>query len=177
MIGTLPDRPGGTFDHEGVPTQRTDLIRQGIIMGFITICSQPRKPARRAPANGQRVLLSPPQTRPTNICDRTGTTSLEAMLQQAGEGASGGTCFSAQAPPPRCAGLFLARCCWATRSSVAALRDMSKAWRWPATSTRDAARRYKRSAIPAIGQAISLRRICWSRAQVFRFDCIASSSY
>jgi PmbA protein len=84
--GTLPDRPGGAFDHEGVATQKTVLIRNGAVAGFYYDLQSAAQANVRSTGNGRRDLLSPPQTQPSNIVIEPGTTSLEAMLQQAGDG-------------------------------------------------------------------------------------------
>jgi PmbA protein len=84
--GTLPDRPGGTFDHEGVSTQRTELVRNGVITGFYYDLQSAAKVGAQSTGNGQRDLLSSPQPQSSNIVIESGTMSLEAMLQQAGDG-------------------------------------------------------------------------------------------
>jgi len=84
--GTLLDRPGGTFDHEGVPTQRTDLIRNGVVTGFYYDLQSAAQVGVKSTGNGQRDLLSPPRPQSSNIVIEPGATSLEAMLQQAGDG-------------------------------------------------------------------------------------------
>jgi PmbA protein len=84
--GTLPNRPGGVFDHEGVPTQRTTLIRSGVVTGFYYDLQTAAQAGVQSTGNGRRDLLAPPRSQPSNIVIEPGTTSLEAMLQQAGDG-------------------------------------------------------------------------------------------
>ena len=84
--GTLADRPGGSFDHEGVPTRRTALIRNGVVTGFYYDLKTAAQAGAQSTGNGQRSLLAPPRPQPSNIIIEPGATSLEAMLQQAGEG-------------------------------------------------------------------------------------------
>jgi PmbA protein len=84
--GTLADRPGGSFDHEGVPTQRTALIRNGVVTSFYYDLKTAAQAGTRSTGNGRRDLLAPPYPQPSNIVIEPGATSLEAMLQQAGDG-------------------------------------------------------------------------------------------
>ena len=84
--GTLTDRPGGTFDHEGVSTQQTPLIQDGVVAGYYYDLQSAAQVGAPSTGNGQRDLLSPPQSQPSNITVKPGTTSLEAMLRQAGDG-------------------------------------------------------------------------------------------
>jgi len=84
--GTLADRPGGTFDHEGTLTQRTTLIRNGVVTGFYYDLETAAQAGLPSTGNGRRDLLTPPRPQPNNIIVEPGTTSLEAMLQQAGDG-------------------------------------------------------------------------------------------
>jgi PmbA protein len=84
--GTLANRPGGAFDHEGVPTQRTTLIRNGIVTGFYYDLKTAAQSSASSTGNGRRDLLAPPHSQPSNIIIEPGTTGLEAMLQQTGDG-------------------------------------------------------------------------------------------
>ena len=84
--GTLANRPGGAFDHEGVPTQRTTLIRNGVVTGFYYDLKTAAQSGASSTGNGRRDLLAPPRAQPSNIIIEPGTTRLEAMLQQAGDG-------------------------------------------------------------------------------------------
>jgi PmbA protein len=84
--GTLADRPGGAFDHEGIPTQRTTLIQGGVVEGFYYDLKTAAQAGVPSTGNGRRDLLAPPRPQPGNIVVLPGTTSLEAMLQQAGDG-------------------------------------------------------------------------------------------
>ena len=84
--GTLSSRPGGAFDHEGVPTQRTVLVRNGVVTGFYYDLQTAAQSGTQSTGNGRRDMLAPPRPQPGNIVIEPGTTSLEAMLQQAGDG-------------------------------------------------------------------------------------------
>jgi len=84
--GTLPGRPGGAFDHEGVPTQRTVLVHNGIVTGFYHDLQTAAQSGTHSTGNGRRDLLAPPHPQPGNLVIEPGATSLEAMLQQAGDG-------------------------------------------------------------------------------------------
>ncbi len=84
--GTLAHRPSGSFDHEGVPTQRTVLVRNGVVTGFYYDLRTAAQHSAQSTGNGRRDLLSPPRPHPSNIVLEPGQTSLEAMLQQAGNG-------------------------------------------------------------------------------------------
>jgi PmbA protein len=84
--GTLADRPGGPFDHEGTLTQRTTLVRNGMVTGFYYDLKTAAQAGVPSTGNGRRDLLAPPRPQPNNIVIEPGTTSLEAMLRQAGDG-------------------------------------------------------------------------------------------
>jgi PmbA protein len=84
--GTLPGRPGGAFDHEGVPTQRTVLVRNGVVTGFYYDLQTAAQSGTPSTGNGRRDLLAPPRPQPGNIVIVPGTTSLEGMLRQVGDG-------------------------------------------------------------------------------------------
>ena len=84
--GTLADRPGGPFDHEGTLTQRTTLVRKGMVTGFYYDLKTAAQAGVPSTGNGRRDLLAPPRPQPNNIIIEPGTTSLEAMLRQAGDG-------------------------------------------------------------------------------------------
>jgi len=84
--GTLPGKPGGAFDHEGVPTQRTVLVRNGVVTGFYYDLKTAAQSGAQSTGNGRRDLLAPPRPQPGNVVVEPGATSLEAMLQQAGDG-------------------------------------------------------------------------------------------
>lgn len=84
--GTLTDRPGEPFDHEGTPTQRTTLVRNGMVTGFYYDLKTAAQAGVPSTGNGRRDLLAPPRPQPNNIIIEPGTASLEAMLRQAGDG-------------------------------------------------------------------------------------------
>jgi PmbA protein len=84
--GTLPSRPGGAFDHEGVSTQRTTLIRNGVVTGFYYDLKTAAQSGTHSTGNGRRDLLAPPRPQPNNIIIEPGTTSLGAMLRLADNG-------------------------------------------------------------------------------------------
>ena len=84
--GTLADRSGGTFDHEGTRTQRTTLVRDGVVAGFYYDLETAAQAGVPSTGNGRRDLLGPPRPQPNGIVVKPGALSLEAMLQQAGDG-------------------------------------------------------------------------------------------
>ncbi len=84
--GTLPGRPGGTFDHEAVPRQRTVLIHNGVVKNFYYDLRSAAQLDAVSTGNGRRELLAPPHPQPSNVIVQPGTTSLDAMLRQAGNG-------------------------------------------------------------------------------------------
>lgn len=84
--GTLPGRPGGAFDHEGVPTQQTVLVRNGVMTGFYYDLQTAAQSGAQSTGNGRRDMLAPPRPQPGNMVIEPGTTSLEGMLQQASDG-------------------------------------------------------------------------------------------
>jgi len=84
--GTLSGRPGGAFDHEGVPTQRTVLVRNGVVTDFYYDLQTAAQSGAPSSGNGRRDLLASPRPQPGSLVIEPGTTSLEAMLEQAGDG-------------------------------------------------------------------------------------------
>ncbi|MBN1890924.1 MAG: TldD/PmbA family protein [Thermoflexales bacterium] len=85
--GTLRDRPdGGLVDHEGVPTQRTVLIRNGVLERFYYDLHTAALAGVPSTGNGRREMLTPPCPLPTNIVLEAGQTSLDDMIASMGEG-------------------------------------------------------------------------------------------
>jgi len=80
--GSLPGRRGShKYDDEGTPTGRTDLIREGVLVGRLhsreTAAKMGEQPTGNARATGYRY---PPIVRMTNTFIESGETPLEEML-------------------------------------------------------------------------------------------------
>ncbi len=85
--GTLSDRPnGGGADHEGTPTQRTVLIRNGVLENFYYDLHTAALAGAVSTGNGRRELLASPRTLPTNLILSEGATSLEDMIASTDDG-------------------------------------------------------------------------------------------
>ncbi len=85
--GTLRDRPaGGTTDHEGVPTQRTPLIHNGIVTNFYYDLRTAAQANTHSTGNGWREQLAPPRPHSTNIVLNSGDASLQEMIAATDDG-------------------------------------------------------------------------------------------
>lgn len=84
--GMAAGQAGAAVDHEGVPTQRTELVREGVVTGFYYDLQTAAQSGVRSTGNGRRDLLAPPCPQPGNLSLEPGTQSLEALLQQASDG-------------------------------------------------------------------------------------------
>ncbi len=75
------------FDGEGCATRRTPLIEGGRVAGYLYDSRTARKGGRRTTANATRgSYRSPPAVGTTNLLLEPGDATLDALVQQAGEG-------------------------------------------------------------------------------------------
>jgi len=86
--GTLPDRRGSlTVDDEGTPTNRTTLIEDGILVGFMQDRLNARLMGMRATGNGRRQSYAhAPMPRMTNTLMLAGPHSPEEMIRSVSRG-------------------------------------------------------------------------------------------
>jgi PmbA protein len=85
--GRVPGAPGSSpWDAEGVPTGRTDVIRNGVLSSFLYDTTSARREKRASTGNASRAgFRSPPSAAPTNLAfDSTGETR-EELLRRAGD--------------------------------------------------------------------------------------------
>jgi len=76
------------FDDEGTPSQRSPLIEDGILKGFLYDCYSAAKEGRSSTGNACRPSFqSPPQIMATNLYAIPGERPLQAMLQDMESGA------------------------------------------------------------------------------------------
>lgn len=82
--GTLKDGiASAPFDGEGVPTQRTELIKEGILQGFLYDTYTARKGRVRSTGNARRhSARSSPEVGPTNFFLLAGSQSPEEIIDQ-----------------------------------------------------------------------------------------------
>ncbi len=78
----LASRP---WDGEGVPTQRTQVVKDGVLCGYLYNTYTARKGAACSTGNAVRSYRSQPSVGPTNLILEPGTASREALLRK-GEG-------------------------------------------------------------------------------------------
>src|SRR5919106_23274 len=84
--GRVPGAPGSApWDAEGVPTQRTEVIRRGVLESFLFDVTSARREGRSSTGNAARSgFQSPPGPAPTNLAfDSTGE-SRDEVLARAG---------------------------------------------------------------------------------------------
>jgi PmbA protein len=84
--GRVPGAPGSApWDAEGVPTQRTEVIRRGVLESFLFDVTSARREGRSSTGNAARSgYQSPPGPAPTNLAfDSTGGTR-DQVLARAG---------------------------------------------------------------------------------------------
>ncbi len=79
----LASRP---FDGEGVPTQRTELIRDGVLQGYLHDTYTARRSGARSTGSAARSYRSVPEVGVSNLLLRPGTLSRDALLGQIGDG-------------------------------------------------------------------------------------------
>ncbi len=86
--GTIPGRRGSlTVDDEGTPTQRTVLIDDGILVGYLQDRQNARLMNMRATGNGRRQSYAHlPMPRMTNTIMLAGTASCEDMIHSVKRG-------------------------------------------------------------------------------------------
>lgn len=85
--GRVPGAPGSSpWDAEGVPTGRTDVIKEGVLSSFLYDTTSARREKRGSTGNASRAgFRSPPSAAPTNLAfDSTGETR-EEVLRRAGD--------------------------------------------------------------------------------------------
>ena len=85
--GRVPGAPGSApWDAEGVPTQRTEVIRRGVLESFLFDVTSARREGRSSTGNAARSgYQSPPGPAPTNLAfDSTGETRSQ-VLARAGQ--------------------------------------------------------------------------------------------
>ena len=86
--GTLPDRRGSlTIDDEGTPTQRTALIEDGILTGYLQDRMNARLMGMRPTGNGRRESYAhAPMPRMTNTTMMAGKAAPEEIIQSVKRG-------------------------------------------------------------------------------------------
>ena len=80
--GRVPGAPGSApWDAEGVPTQRTEVIRKGVLESFLYDVTSARREGRLSTGNAARSgFQSPPGPAPTNLAfDSTGRSRAEIL--------------------------------------------------------------------------------------------------
>jgi len=73
------------LDGEGVPTQRTQVVKDGVLCGYLHNTYTARKGEARSTGNAVRSYRSQPTVGPTNLLLEPGTAPREALLRE-GEG-------------------------------------------------------------------------------------------
>ena len=86
--GAIPDRRGSlTLDDEGTPTERTVLIEDGILVGYMHDRMSARLMGARATGNGRRQSYAyPPMPRMTNTAMLGGDTPRAEMIKETKRG-------------------------------------------------------------------------------------------
>lgn len=85
--GTLDGRPGSaSHDDEGVPTQRTVLIEEGVVRGFLYDLKTAAQAGAISTGNGSRGLFSPPCPSPSNLIIAPGEIPLADIIAGIEEG-------------------------------------------------------------------------------------------
>jgi len=84
---TLDGRPGSaSHDDEGVPTQRTVLVEEGMVHGFLYDLKTAAQAGTTSTGNGSRGLFSPPRPSPSNLIIASGNTPLADIIAGIEEG-------------------------------------------------------------------------------------------
>jgi len=84
---TLPDRPySAGVDHEGIRSQCTPLISNGIVTGFYHNLISAAQAEVSSTGNGWRDMLEPPVPAPTNVRVQGGDVTLSDMLKNMDDG-------------------------------------------------------------------------------------------
>ena len=85
--GTLNGRPGSaSHDDEGVPTQRTVLIENGVPSAFLYDLKTAAQAGTVSTGNGSRSLFNPPRPSPSNFTIMPGETPLARIIADIEEG-------------------------------------------------------------------------------------------
>ncbi|MEA3346111.1 MAG: TldD/PmbA family protein [Chloroflexota bacterium] len=85
--GTLDGRPSSaSHDDEGVPTQRTVLIEEGVVQSFLYDLKTAAQAGAQSTGNGSRGLFSPPRPSPSNLIISPGETPLSDIIAGIEEG-------------------------------------------------------------------------------------------
>lgn len=86
--GCLPGAPGTVpFDGEGVPSQRTPLIEDGVLRGFLHNVESARRAGAVSTGNGTRSAFKfLPEVGGTNLVLRPGTRTVDEMVSEVDEG-------------------------------------------------------------------------------------------
>lgn len=83
LAGGLASRP---FDGEGLPTRRTPVIADGVLVDYLCDTYAARKLARRSTGNAARSVADAPHVSPTNFFLPAGDTSPEAIIASVRDG-------------------------------------------------------------------------------------------
>ena len=84
---TLPDRPySASVDHEGIRSQCTPLISNGVVTGFYHNLISAAQAEVNSTGNGWRDMLEPPVPAPTNVRVQGGDVTLSDMLKNVNDG-------------------------------------------------------------------------------------------
>ena len=76
----------GIFDGEGVPTQRTVLVEEGVLKGFLYDTYTARKDGVESTGNATRTFDTTPAVGPTNFIIEPGTASGEDLITEVQDG-------------------------------------------------------------------------------------------
>ena len=84
--GRIQGAPGsGPWDAEGVPTQRTEVIRDGVLSSFLYDVTSARREGRASTGNATRAgFKSAPGPAPSNLAFESTGEPRQALLEQAG---------------------------------------------------------------------------------------------
>jgi PmbA protein len=84
---TMDYRPGSRLcDGEGVPSQRTPIIENGVVSGFLYDLQTAALAAARSTGNASRGLATLPSPSPSTVVVENGDTGFEDMLADIREG-------------------------------------------------------------------------------------------
>ena len=85
--GTLDGRfNSAPYDDEGVPRQRTVLVENGVLKGFLYDLKTAAQTGAKSTGNGSRGLLSQPRPSPTNLIFQADKTPLKEIIAGIDEG-------------------------------------------------------------------------------------------
>jgi PmbA protein len=85
--GAIPGAPGSSpWDAEGVPAQRTEVIKNGVLTSFLYDVVSGRREKRASTGNGARASFkSPPHPAPTNMTFAPTGKTRDDLLREAGD--------------------------------------------------------------------------------------------